>query len=552
MQNQQASETSPIDSLADTVTNNVTNTYSKVFGDPTQNQRASVPGTKVQQNKRLEASPLKGTKEKIENMTNMLNIITESLSDKDKTSANKKETQPELNLQKIASFFKNSDAQNNTQKTSNVAGLQAQKIPTIIPKKQEEPKSKNTIPSYSTRFQNMFTNKGSVPLSKSKTYTPDSDSNSYSAQSTAIRERTSNSENAIPQPQSFTKPSQQSPSDNSNVSSNMSSDTMSKYLQSVALMESGGKADAQASTSSAAGLFQFTKGTWGEISKRMGKDWKEEDRFDPQKSAQAAEYLTNLNKSQIEKSIGREATAKDLYMGHFLGGGGASNFLKEMSKNPSKSAAEVAGEAAAKANQSIFYKQDGTARSLQEVYDLMGSKMEKAQTAIETGKIGKRDLPETIANIRSQKAQEEKMIAAAQPQQAPQIDQNARLASATVTPQGQPSATVLENNNVMDMVEQKTAVPESEKPKSTVAEMEQQPQRQTGLTLTNMASDQQSTRDQMNQPQAPVINNISSGGGGGMQSVPQSSAANAPIASVRNEENAFVRMQNMMALQAMS
>jgi hypothetical protein len=37
-----------------------------------------------------------------------------------------------------------------------------------------------------------------------------------------------------------------------------------------------------------------------------------------------------------------------------------------------------------------------------------------------------------------------------------------------------------------------------------------------------------------------------------MQSVPQSSAANAPIASVRNEENAFVRMQNMMALQAMS
>jgi len=122
MQNQQANETNPIDSLADTVTNNVTNTYSKVFGDPTQNQRTNIPGNKIQQSRKLEASPLKGTKEKIENMTNMLNTITENLSDKDKASANKKENQPELNLQKIASFFKNADAQNSTQKMSNIAG----------------------------------------------------------------------------------------------------------------------------------------------------------------------------------------------------------------------------------------------------------------------------------------------------------------------------------------------------------------------------------------------------------------------------------------------
>ena len=552
MQNQQANETNPIDSLADTVTNNVTNTYSKVFGDPTQNQRTNVPGSKVQQSKKLEASPLKGTKEKIENMTNMLNTITENLSDKDKASASKKENQPELNLQKIASFFKNADAQNSTQKMSNIAGLQAQKIPTIIPKKQEEPRTKTNIPSYSSRFQNIFANKGSVPLTKSKTYAPDLEASSYQSQSTAIRERTSNLENAIPQTQSVTRQPQQTSTETPNVSSNMSSDAMSKYLQSVALMESGGKADAQASTSSAAGLFQFTKGTWEEISKRMGKDWKEQDRFDPQKSAQAAEYLTNLNKSQIEKSIGREATAKDLYMGHFLGGGGASNFLKEMSKNPSRSAAEVAGEAAAQANKSIFYKQDGTARSLQEVYDLMGSKMEKAQTAVETGKVGRRDLPETIASIRSQQAQEEQKTAAMQQQQMPQADQSMRLASATVTPQGQPSATALENTSARQMVEQKTAIPESEKPKSTAAEMEQQPQRQTGPTLTSMTSDQQTTRDQMSQPQAPIINNISGGGGGGMQSPPQSAAANAPVASVRNEENSLMRVQNMMAMQSMS
>jgi acetyl/propionyl-CoA carboxylase alpha subunit len=97
------------------------------------------------------------------------------------------------------------------------------------------------------------------------------------------------------------------------------------------------------------------------------------------------------------------------------------------------------------------------------------------------------------------------------------------------------------------------AIPEQMKPAPIAAEMQQQPQRQTGEQLSNMAEQQQTTRDEMSVSQAPVINNISSGGGGGgMQSVPQSSAANAPIASVRNEENAFVRMQNMMALQAMS
>jgi hypothetical protein len=143
----------------------------------------------------------------------------------------------------------------------------------------------------------------------------------------------------------------------------------------------------------------------------------------------------------------------------------------------------------------------------------------------------------------------------------------------TLNPQGQPSAEKEPTNenpvnqpymmqqqgsltrdlNLQTMPATGMAIPEQMKPAPIAAEMQQQPQRQTGEQLSNMAEQQQTTRDEMSVSQAPVINNISSGGGGGgMQSVPQSSAANAPIASVRNEENAFVRMQNMMALQAMS
>lgn len=171
-----------------------------------------------------------------------------------------------------------------------------------------------------------------------------------------------------------------------------------KYLQATALIESGGRADAKAGTSSAGGLFQFTDGTWKQMVKEMGKDYKVEDKFDPKKASEVMAYFTQKQKGQLEKGIGRDASNTDLYMAHFLGAGGATKFLKGMSANPNQSAAAL-DPAAAKANKNIYYDKSGNERSLQEVYALMGKKMEGAEKGVETGKWGGKAIPEIVTAL---------------------------------------------------------------------------------------------------------------------------------------------------------
>ena len=161
---------------------------------------------------------------------------------------------------------------------------------------------------------------------------------------------------------------------------------MAKYLQTIALIESGGDKNAKAGTSSASGMFQFTEGTWKQMTKEMGKDYSKEDRFDPKKAAEVAEYFSKKQKSQIEKSTGREAGMTDMYMAHFLGAGGASKFLKAKDKDPTQSAAAL-DPAAAKANKNIYYNKEGKERSVQEVYDLMDQKVKKQSARVDAGKV---------------------------------------------------------------------------------------------------------------------------------------------------------------------
>ena len=161
---------------------------------------------------------------------------------------------------------------------------------------------------------------------------------------------------------------------------------MAKYLQTIALIESGGDKNAKAGTSSASGMFQFTEGTWKQMTKEMGKDYSKEDRFDPKKAAEVAEYFSKKQKAQIEKSTGREAGMTDMYMAHFLGAGGASKFLKAKDKDPTQSAAAL-DPAAAKANKNIYYNKEGKERSVQEVYDLMDQKVKKQSARVEQGKV---------------------------------------------------------------------------------------------------------------------------------------------------------------------
>lgn len=175
------------------------------------------------------------------------------------------------------------------------------------------------------------------------------------------------------------------------------------YLMAQAAKESGFDPKAQAKSSSAAGLYQFVEQTWlsvvrkhgadhglGHLSSKIkiGEDGKMrvadaglrrqilDLRRDPEIAAvMAAEHAAD-NKKILETKLKRPATATDLYMAHFLGVSGAVKFLREMKENPNQAAADHFVRAAS-ANRSIFYNEDGRAKSLKEVYQRFDQRMTK-------------------------------------------------------------------------------------------------------------------------------------------------------------------------------
>jgi hypothetical protein len=106
--------------------------------------------------------------------------------------------------------------------------------------------------------------------------------------------------------------------------------------------------------------------------------------------------LTMMNKSQMEKGLGREVSGEDLYMGHFLGAGGATKFLQAKDRDPNQSAAKFDPTAAA-SNKSIYYdqKDNNRERSMAEVHNLMTEKYRKQQAAIQSGQ----KLPDVVAAL---------------------------------------------------------------------------------------------------------------------------------------------------------
>ena len=167
-----------------------------------------------------------------------------------------------------------------------------------------------------------------------------------------------------------------------------------EYLLTTAKIESNLNPSAQASTSSAKGLYQFIDQTWLGTMKQAGTalglgryadaitrspdgHYDVSDsamrtailrlRGDPQASAMLAGALTRNNAALVGGNIGRQPSNGELYIAHFLGADGASKLINGASKQPSASAAAMFPSAAA-ANRSIFYDSAGRARSVGEVY----------------------------------------------------------------------------------------------------------------------------------------------------------------------------------------
>ncbi len=166
------------------------------------------------------------------------------------------------------------------------------------------------------------------------------------------------------------------------------------YLMQTAMRESSLESTAKARTSSAAGLFQFIDQTWLSTVKRNGAEHgleeyadaievdnrgrhfvadpalKQEilaERYNPTSAALMAGAMTRTAETRMEKELGREVSDGELYMSHFLGTGGAIDFIQSTEVAPGRAAADLFPRAAS-ANKSIFFDEDGRAKSMREVY----------------------------------------------------------------------------------------------------------------------------------------------------------------------------------------
>ena len=177
------------------------------------------------------------------------------------------------------------------------------------------------------------------------------------------------------------------------------------YLMAQAAQESGFDPQAKASSSSATGLYQFIDSTWLSMVRKHGADHgighladqietsssgapvvhdpavKQQIlnlRTDPKISSVIAAEFAKDNSNALESALGRKASGTDLYLAHFLGAGGASNFLSAMKANASTKAADILPDAAA-ANPSVFYdKASGAAKSVTDIYDRFAARIGKA------------------------------------------------------------------------------------------------------------------------------------------------------------------------------
>ncbi|QCK87068.1 lytic transglycosylase domain-containing protein [Phreatobacter aquaticus] len=168
------------------------------------------------------------------------------------------------------------------------------------------------------------------------------------------------------------------------------------YLLRTAQRESSLQPAAQASTSSARGLYQFIDSTWltmmrdegrnlglSAVASQIGSNASGQPvvadastrqqilalRDDPQVAALMAGALTNRNAQSLRSATGRDPTEGELYMAHFLGSAGAARLISLNETNPQGTAARAFPEAAS-ANRRIFFDQ-GRPRTVSEVYSVL-------------------------------------------------------------------------------------------------------------------------------------------------------------------------------------
>jgi hypothetical protein len=173
------------------------------------------------------------------------------------------------------------------------------------------------------------------------------------------------------------------------------------YLMDVASHESGYKPWVGANSSTASGPFQFTDGTWLTVFKQYGDKYGYGDmtrkiqggrinaspqeakyimdqRNQPLPAALMAIEFSRANLQYLQDNVGGTIGKTELYMAHFLGGGGAAKFITEFRKDNTQPAVNFFSAEAA-ANPTIFYNDAGKPRSLGDIYSMFARRMTGGQ-----------------------------------------------------------------------------------------------------------------------------------------------------------------------------
>ncbi len=180
------------------------------------------------------------------------------------------------------------------------------------------------------------------------------------------------------------------------------------YLLGTAMRESSLKPQAQSGTSSACGLFQFTGQTWLGMIKETGAKHglssyanaitKDGDghfkvandadrqailalRKDPKVAALMAGEYANKTKTALESTLGRNVCDGELYAAHFLGPQAACKLIQMSANHPNASAADAFPQAA-DANRNVFYRPDGSAKTVRDVYNWALKQPESGDKAV--------------------------------------------------------------------------------------------------------------------------------------------------------------------------
>jgi len=150
-------------------------------------------------------------------------------------------------------------------------------------------------------------------------------------------------------------------------------------LNRIMMAESSGRPMAMNDKSTAAGLFQFTDGTWNNMVKKYGDAYgiTKADKMNPQAQQTMASLLLQENGNLLTRSLGRQLDDGDYYVAHVLGAPDAARVLKAHDKGKSIAAASLVGKGVPSANRGIFY--DGNRpRSVREVVAILKNKVKTA------------------------------------------------------------------------------------------------------------------------------------------------------------------------------